>query len=181
MIQAIIDVISLFRTFWNNGLQVSMARRLVEINPSKAEYHHFLGCLYGFQGDYISSQLNIENALKIEFNPDWLYDKASSMRLLEGHDPLELISVYQVSVMTLIYLPSCSLKRKLQCIVKLNCGWAFILGWCLIALIALNMKCYSYSLNFNFALSCSNERLISFWTRWREWKIARYCLHDGIT
>jgi hypothetical protein len=77
---------------------VSLARRLVEINPAKAEYHHVLGCLYGFQGDCISSQLNIENALKIEFNPEWLYDKASSMRLREGHDPLEVISVYQVNV-----------------------------------------------------------------------------------
>ena len=74
-----------------------MARRIVSLNPSKAEYHLMLGCLYGFQGDYVSSQLNIENALKLEYNADWLYDKGSAMRLQEDHDPVEVISIYEVN------------------------------------------------------------------------------------
>ena len=52
-----------------------LARRIVALNPSKAEYHRILGCYYGFQGDYVSSLWNIENALKIEYNPNWLEDE----------------------------------------------------------------------------------------------------------
>ena len=79
-----------------------MAKRIASIEPNVGEYHHMLGCLQGFEGDFSSAQRSIERALELEANPDWIYDKGSTMRLQTDHDPAALIATYEVVM--LLYL-----------------------------------------------------------------------------
>ena len=76
--------------------QVILARSIVAIDPSVADYHHLLGILYGFQNDFANALRSIEAALAIEANPDWLYSKASAMRQQDGYNAAEVISTYKV-------------------------------------------------------------------------------------
>jgi tetratricopeptide (TPR) repeat protein len=60
---------------------VEMAKTCVRLDPRVADYHHILGCLYGFVGDYGNSLRSVERALELEMEPEWLYEKGTTLRL----------------------------------------------------------------------------------------------------
>ncbi len=82
-----------------NGLDhnelVEMAKTCVNLNPKMADYYHVLGCLYGFVGDHRNSLRSIQRALDLEMNPDWLYTKATALRLMETEKTEVVIKAYE--------------------------------------------------------------------------------------
>ncbi|PAA81454.1 hypothetical protein BOX15_Mlig016935g1, partial [Macrostomum lignano] len=58
----------------SNAELLSMALQCATLNPNIAEYHNILGCMYGFNGDFVSSLRSIEQALELDRNPAWLYN-----------------------------------------------------------------------------------------------------------
>ncbi|PAA81453.1 hypothetical protein BOX15_Mlig024716g1, partial [Macrostomum lignano] len=72
-----------------------MASMCTHLNPDVADYHNLVGHLHAFNGDYIASHRSIERALELEWEPDWLYSKASSLRLQDGVDREAVIKAYE--------------------------------------------------------------------------------------
>ena len=72
-----------------------MAQKCISLDPKVADFHYILGSLYGFAGDYSSSVRCFDRALELDPNPEWLYDKASSLRLNKERIPAEVIKAYE--------------------------------------------------------------------------------------
>ena len=75
--------------------QIRMAQKCISLDPKVADFHYILGSLYGFAGDYSSSVRCFDRALELDPNPEWLYDKASSLRLNKERIPAEVIKAYE--------------------------------------------------------------------------------------
>ncbi|PAA75023.1 hypothetical protein BOX15_Mlig019947g1 [Macrostomum lignano] len=65
----------------SNSELLRMALQCTSLNPDVADYHNLVGNLYGFCGEYMASVRSFEQALELEWEPDWLYGKATSLRL----------------------------------------------------------------------------------------------------
>ena len=74
---------------------LAMAKKCVSLNPMVADFHHLLGCLHGFVEDFISATRCFERALELDPIPDWLYDRASSLRLQSDRNPNTVIKAYE--------------------------------------------------------------------------------------
>jgi TPR repeat protein len=64
--------------------QLSLAKHCTALDPTVADFHHLLGCIYGFRQEFSEAVRCLERALELNPQPEWLYDLASSMRLLPG-------------------------------------------------------------------------------------------------
>jgi tetratricopeptide (TPR) repeat protein len=74
---------------------LAMAKKCVSLNPTVADFHHLLGCLHGFVEDFISATRCFERALELDPIPDWLYNRASSLRLQSDRNPNTVIKAYE--------------------------------------------------------------------------------------
>jgi hypothetical protein len=61
----------------------SMAKTCVSVDPEVPEYHHLLGLVQRVVGKYNDSLMSFDRALELEHVPDWLYDRATSVRHFE--------------------------------------------------------------------------------------------------
>ena len=75
--------------------QIRMGQKCISLEPKVAYFHYMLGSIYGFAGDYISSVRCTDRALELDPNPEWLYDRASSLRLQSERNPAEVIKAYE--------------------------------------------------------------------------------------
>ena len=75
--------------------QIRMAQKCVSLDPKVANFHHILGALHGFAGEYTSSVRCFDRALELDPIPEWLYDRASSLRLNSERNPSEVIKAYE--------------------------------------------------------------------------------------
>jgi tetratricopeptide (TPR) repeat protein len=76
-----------------DGLE--MAKKCVSLDPTVADFHRLLGSLHGFAGDFVSSNRCIERALELNPTPEWLYARATSLRLQSERDPAQVIKAYE--------------------------------------------------------------------------------------
>jgi len=73
----------------SNEEKLLMVKRCVELDPSVPDFHHLLGSMLGFVGDYKNGLRAVERAIEILPNhPDWLYTRATLMRLAEDQEGL---------------------------------------------------------------------------------------------
>lgn len=72
-----------------------MATRSVELDPLIPDFHHALGRIYGILGDYQRGLRSIDRALQLQVHPDWLYDRASFLRLSRNKLDFQVIEAYQ--------------------------------------------------------------------------------------
>jgi tetratricopeptide (TPR) repeat protein len=71
--------------------QLSLARHCTALDPTVADFHRLLGCIYGFRQEFHESVRCLERALELDPQPEWLYELASGMRLLPGEMILNTI------------------------------------------------------------------------------------------
>ncbi len=62
---------------------VMLAEQGISLNPDFADFHEFAGHLHGFNGNYDAALRYFDRALELERVPDWLYGRATALRLLE--------------------------------------------------------------------------------------------------
>ncbi len=72
----------------------SMAKTCVSLNPGIPDYHFLLGRMLGKAENHHDALGSFERALELERVPDWLYNRATCLRLLERGER-EVIKAYE--------------------------------------------------------------------------------------
>jgi len=77
---------------------ISFMQRCTKQHSNEADFHHLLGCMYGFDKNYRGALIQFERALELEYRTDWLYDKATAMRsvYLKKKDLIKVVKAYQI-------------------------------------------------------------------------------------
>ncbi|KAF0716619.1 Aste57867_2748 [Aphanomyces stellatus] len=77
--------------------QLELAKHVVALDPTVADYHNILGSLHGFDGNFEASYRSLARSLELENNPPWLYGKATSLRLQNtpNRNPQQVIAAYE--------------------------------------------------------------------------------------
>jgi len=72
-----------------------LAMHSVKLDPSVPDFHCALARVYGIMGDYQRALHSIDEALKLFVHSDWLYERASFIRLSKNSPDSEVISAYE--------------------------------------------------------------------------------------
>ena len=68
----------------SNEEKLQMAKRCVELNPSVPDFHHLLGCMWGFVNNHKNGLRAVDQAIEmLPEQTDWLYDRATLIRMKE--------------------------------------------------------------------------------------------------
>lgn len=72
-----------------------LALEAVQLEPSVPEFHHALGLVYEQFGHFTKGLQAINRALKIYEHPEWLFDRATLLRLSKNRPDFHVITAYE--------------------------------------------------------------------------------------
>lgn len=72
-----------------------LARQAVELEPSVPDFHHSLGLVYESFGNFTKGLQAIDQALQIYTHPEWLYDRATLLRISKNRPDFHVIDAYE--------------------------------------------------------------------------------------
>jgi len=75
--------------------KLQLAKRCVELDPTVPDFHHYLVCRWSFINDSKNGLRAIDRAIELlPGHLDWLFDRASLLRMTEEKDGKKKYSVY---------------------------------------------------------------------------------------